>query len=77
VAPFELLADRHLGRQPSDIAALRTTGMFRDSAAALGLRVDGPAGEAANLLDGSEGDVVVCFLVAHMEVDADFRQNLR
>jgi len=76
VAPFELLADRHPGREPSDVAALGTTGVFRDGAAA-GLRVDGPAGEAANLLDGAEGDLVVCFLVAHMEVDAVFRQNLR
>jgi len=77
VAPFELLADRHPGRQPPDVAALGTTGVFRDGAAAFGLRVDGPAGEAANLLNDAEGDLVFCFLVAHMEVDADLIQNLR
>jgi hypothetical protein len=67
VAPFELLADGHPGRQPSDVAALGTTGVFRDGAAAFALGVDGPAGEAANLLNNGERDLVVCFLVAHME----------
>jgi hypothetical protein len=66
VAPFELLADRHLGRQPPDVAALGTTGVLRDGAAALGLRVDGPAGEAADRVGDVKGGLVVSFLVVHI-----------